>query len=62
MPSNPHPFDPITTERLHRAAVIAAELVKRFGDDYWPVFERIDRELEQRQARKAKLSKFIEPL
>ena len=48
----------INLDRLYKAAAIAAELVTRFGDDYWPVFERIDRELEARRSRKLRLEKF----
>ena len=48
----------INFDRLYQAATIAAELVTRFGEDYWPVFERIDRELEARRSRKLRLEKF----
>ena len=48
----------IDVDRLRKAAKVAAEIVSRFGDDYWPVFERIDRELEARLDRKARLAKF----
>lgn len=48
----------LNLDRLYKAAAIAAELVTRFGDDYWPVFERIDRELEARRSRKSRLEKF----
>lgn len=51
---------PMSLEKLHKAAVVAAELVARFGDDYWPVFERIDHELEARRDRKSRLSKFVD--
>ena len=40
---------------LTHARRIAATLVETFGDDYWPAFECIDRELESRRGRQDRL-------
>lgn len=49
----------IDLDRLHQAATIAAEIVSKFGDDYWPIFERIELELQSRQDRQSRLSRFV---
>jgi hypothetical protein len=47
------PEKPITVERLERALAIAAYVVARHGDVYAPIFERLERELEEVRRRRA---------
>lgn len=39
----------VTVERLQRALITAATLVDRYGEVYTPIFERIERELADRE-------------
>jgi len=34
---------------------IVAGLIDDFGDAYWPIFDRLERELEERRSRSARL-------
>ncbi|GAB5458292.1 MAG: hypothetical protein Hens3KO_13220 [Henriciella sp.] len=43
---------------LETATHIAAELVRRYGDAYWPFFERLERELTDRKSRRKRLTRF----
>jgi hypothetical protein len=44
--------------KLEKAVSVAAGLVEDLGDEYWPVFERLDSELSKRQSRFKRLRKF----
>ena len=46
----------IPTHEIEHAAAIAAMVVKEFGEVYWPIFERLEREIEQRQSRQNRLN------
>jgi len=35
---------------------VAARLVERYGEKYWPVFERLEQELDERRSRAARIS------
>lgn len=48
----------LTDKRLEQAAAIAARIVRAYGDDYWPVFERIEQELEARLSRSKRLARY----
>lgn len=48
----------VPVEALRDATQMAATLVRKFGDTYWPFFERLDRELELRERRERRLAKF----
>lgn len=52
------PSSEVTVEALREATSTAAMLVRQFGDAYWPFFERLDKELEQREMRERRLAKF----
>lgn len=45
----------VSDDRLENAIRIAARVVDLYGEKYWPVFERLEAELEARQSRKARL-------
>lgn len=44
--------------RLENATRYAAKIVMDLGDDYWPLFERLERELKELKGRKARLQEF----
>ena len=50
----------LTVTRLEKAVSVAASLVEDLGDEYWPVFERLDSELSKHQSRFKRLRKFRE--
>lgn len=54
-----HNREQLTVARLERAATLAAQIVSLFGDDYWPIFDRLDKELAGRASRQARLEKFV---
>lgn len=45
-----------TEEELEKALRSIAILIRDYGPKYWPVFERIERELELVQARQLRLA------
>ena len=44
--------------RLEQAARFSAMLVTEFGDDYWPLFERLERELKTEREKLERLREF----
>jgi hypothetical protein len=55
-------FSKVTEEEIEEGLNLLAWLIDRHGDAAWPLFERLERELESLQNRKARiesrLSKF----
>jgi len=55
-------FSEVTEEEIEEGLNLLAWLIDRHGDAAWPLFERLERELESFQNRKARiesrLSKF----
>ena len=55
-------FSEVTEEEIEEGLNLLAWLIDRHGDAAWPLFERLERELECLQNRKARiesrLSKF----
>ena len=50
---------PLTfSDRIH-ARRIAAQLVETLGDEYWPAFDCLDRELESRRGRENRLQNAL---
>ena len=45
----------LTTGDIEDALNIAARVVDRFGYKYWPIFERLEAELESRTSREDRL-------
>jgi hypothetical protein len=41
----------ISEEEIEDGLNVVARLIDRYGDVYWPVFERLERELEDRRSR-----------
>ncbi|WP_189582232.1 hypothetical protein [Litorimonas cladophorae] len=44
---------------LTHARRIAAQLVETLGDEYWPAFDCLDRELESRRGRENRLQNAL---
>ncbi|MFQ5564585.1 MAG: hypothetical protein ACE5FO_13575 [Parvularculaceae bacterium] len=45
----------ITADQVEEGINIVARLIDRYGDVYWPIFERLEYELAQRRSRAARL-------
>ena len=50
---------PLSLSQLQQARRIAATLVETLGDDYWPAFDTLDRELESRRGRHNRLQNAL---
>ncbi len=46
----------VTDQEIEDGLSEVAKLIKEFGDDYWPVFDRLERELQTRRSRSARLA------
>mgnify|MGYP003626863840 CR=1 FL=1 len=51
----------VSNEDLQTARMIAAEIVARRGDKYWPIFDIIDREWTERQQRHQRIEACLNP-
>lgn len=45
-------------EEIEKCLSTVARLVENYGDDYWPTFERLDRELQSRKGRLERLKTY----
>jgi len=45
----------VTEEEIENGLCLIARLIDRYGDSYWPIFERLESELEQRQSKRQHL-------
>ena len=52
-----HP--PVTEERIERCLSILARVIDSQGDAAWPLFERLERELDDLQSRRARIERYI---
>ena len=50
---------PLSFSDLTHARRIAAQLVETLGDEYWPAFDCLDRELESRRGRKNRIQNAL---
>ena len=48
----------IDYERLRKAVERAANVFNTHGEKYWPVFERLERELEHRKSRRKRIEQY----
>lgn len=46
--------------RISVAISSVARLIDYYGDDYWPLLERLENELKMRQSRSSRLSRYLE--
>ena len=44
---------------LQDALTAVARIIERYGDAYWPLFDRLEAELGERQRRQARLAAVI---
>ena len=50
----------ISLQELEQGMVNAARLVRRYGAIYWPIVERLQREIEAIEKREALLAKLLD--
>ena len=50
-----------TDEEIENGLDLLAELIDRYGEIYWPIFERLERELSARQDKARKLRARLLP-
>lgn len=50
----------VTEQEIENSLSSLARLIDRYGDAYWPVFERLERELEFRKERRQRLSVHLQ--
>ena len=48
----------VSDEKLEDALYIAAYVVERYGDKFWPIFERLEKELHERRSRAERLAAY----
>lgn len=51
----------VTDQQIEKALTKVARLIECYGDAYWPIFERLETELEMRQSRAARLKQRLKP-
>ena len=49
---------PVSLHALYRGMESAVALVDKYGDAYWPVFARLEAEINERESRAKRLSRF----
>lgn len=49
----------VSVNHIERCLNKVALLVEAYGDEYWPTFERLERELEVRNGRFKRLKPFV---
>ena len=57
--TKPTNTSPLTFSDLTHARRIAASLVETLGDDFWPAFDCLDREIESRRGRESRLQNAL---
>lgn len=45
----------ISEEEIEDGLNVVARLIDRYGDVYWPVFERLEKELQDRKSRSSRI-------
>jgi len=51
-------MDNIAIKDIEAATKTAAFVVRTYGDKYWPLFARLERELKDRRSRLERLSQY----
>lgn len=46
----------VSERELEVALLSVAQLVNSYGEKYWPIFERLEKELEDRRSRSERLT------
>ncbi len=50
---------PVTEEEIEDGLSLVARLIECYGDSYWPIFERLEKELLDRQNRRLNMADKI---
>jgi hypothetical protein len=50
----------VTEQEIESSLSSLARLIDRYGDAYWPVFERLERELSVRKQRRNRLQNHLQ--
>jgi len=50
----------ITLEDIEIALVSIARIIDRYGDQYWPIFERLEAERDSLLSRQSRLDKYLQ--
>lgn len=53
-----NPCKEVSLGDLRKATEKMARIVEIYGDKYWPLFDRLDRELRQREERSQRLARY----
>ena len=48
----------VTLHALYRGMEMAVALIDQYGDAFWPVFERLEAEINERESRTERLGRF----
>ena len=51
---------PVTKETLERGLAVLAQVIDRQGDAAWPLFERLERELEAIRSRRRRIETHLQ--
>ncbi|KCZ99418.1 hypothetical protein HPO_05762 [Hyphomonas polymorpha PS728] len=49
----------VSDAEIEKAIRSVARLIHRYGDAYWPLFERLEAELKERNSRKDRLNAYL---
>lgn len=49
---------PVSDDTLRKGLEDAVELIEKYGEHYWPIFERLEGELKAREEKLARLKSF----
>lgn len=49
----------VSEREIEAALHSVAQLVSSYGDKYWPIFERLEKELEKRRSRSRRLTNAL---
>jgi len=54
------PQQTVSDQDIEAALSSVAQLVNMYGDKYWPIFERLEEELENRSSKSNRLAKALQ--
>ncbi|MEP4051020.1 MAG: hypothetical protein ABJN22_02125 [Litorimonas sp.] len=49
----------VTVEELEYGLGVLARIIDTQGDDVWPLFERLERELEDVRSRRGRVTRYL---
>jgi len=51
--------DRVTENDLCNGLEIVADLIEKYGDDFWPIFDRVEKELDTHRSLSGRLKKHL---